>query len=425
MAEISRIQGPGGAPELPGKNRSEGPDSDKFKEELKLKRSQVGETDTEQQKKRKRPEEAEEEEDLEEGTAQGPTAPPAAPFSLGQEDQKINPLDMQSPTGKTSPLASAQPTAAPLGSAAPPPFMVPSTDEVEDDASSQEEDMPPSLASEGESYTPTPYNQNVPQTPYPLGSQETPTFQQTTQAQSEQQKHQDTQKTTSTSSTSKAQGGKTAGPVIGEPTDHVEDKQALLDQLSKKDQKEEAIPPEDVIEGAPPAAVVASLAEIEKKKEPKEIDLDASFAPAAPTVTADTPLTPTPPPAYTSLPPHVLDAFERMAGTMTVMTLSGKTETTITLNSDKFASSRFFGTQIIIQEFSTAPKAFNIQINGSPEAVAIFQGNAEDLMAAFQHGNYNFRVNRLDTGLLADRPVFSRKEKITDKNQDQPGQGSQ
>jgi hypothetical protein len=124
---------------------------------------------------------------------------------------------------------------------------------------------------------------------------------------------------------------------------------------------------------------------------------------------------------YAIMNPQVQDIFDRMVGVMTVMQASGMTETTITLNAPQFASSVFFGTQIIIQEFSTAPQAYNIQINGSAQAVALFQGNAEDLMAAFQSGNYNFRVNRLEMGYLTERPLFKRKEKASGDKQDQKG----
>ncbi|HKZ00289.1 MAG TPA: hypothetical protein VJ112_03885, partial [Rhabdochlamydiaceae bacterium] len=111
-----------------------------------------------------------------------------------------------------------------------------------------------------------------------------------------------------------------------------------------------------------------------------------------------------------------------MVGVITVMSSSGVTETVITLNSPQFASSVFFGAQIIIQEYSTAPKAFNIQLNGNPQALDIFQGNADDLMAAFQYGNYNFKINRLDTGLLREpQHLIQRKEDIGKEPEEQKG----
>jgi hypothetical protein len=142
------------------------------------------------------------------------------------------------------------------------------------------------------------------------------------------------------------------------------------------------------------------------------------FQTPAPVATTSA-LSPLPP--YAMMHPEVQELFDRMVGVMTVMNMSGLTETVITLNMPQFASSVFFGTQIIIHEFSSAPQAFNIQLNGTPQAVDLFQNNVEDLMAAFQSGNYNFRVNRLDTGYFSEKPLFRRKEKAEGKNQDKPG----
>lgn len=139
-------------------------------------------------------------------------------------------------------------------------------------------------------------------------------------------------------------------------------------------------------------------------------------------ISVEAPSVPEAIPPYAMMRPEVQEIFDRMVGVMTVMNLSGMTQTVITLNMPQFASSVFFGTQIIIQEFSSAPQAFNIQLNGTPEAVELFQGNADDLMAALQAGNYNFRVNRLETGFLTtERPLFRRKEKLEGGRQEKTG----
>ncbi len=166
----------------------------------------------------------------------------------------------------------------------------------------------------------------------------------------------------------------------------------------------------------------AAIAADEKKKLPPE---QMTSLPA-PTELAQS----LPPPIFglETLPPYahmdlqVQELFDRMVGVMTVMNLSGMTETVMTLNSPQFASSVFFGSQIIIQEFSTAPQTFNIQLNGSAQAVALFQGNADDLMAAFAAGNYNFRINRLETGYLPERPLFRRGDSPSGGNQEQTGE---
>ncbi len=95
---------------------------------------------------------------------------------------------------------------------------------------------------------------------------------------------------------------------------------------------------------------------------------------------------------------------------MTVMNTTGVTKTTINLDNPKFANSVFYGAQIVISEFSTAPKAYNIQLLGNQQAVALFTNNAQELVAAFQAGNYTFKVNRIDTGYLTGAPEERKRE---------------
>lgn len=115
-----------------------------------------------------------------------------------------------------------------------------------------------------------------------------------------------------------------------------------------------------------------------------------SIAPPSPAVT----------PVYTHLPAEIAALFDRMVGVMTVITTSGVTETTISLDAPQFESSLFFGSEITIREYSTAPKAFNIELKGNVQAVAQFQANIPSLEQAFKAGNYRFKVNRIDTSLM-------------------------
>jgi len=100
--------------------------------------------------------------------------------------------------------------------------------------------------------------------------------------------------------------------------------------------------------------------------------------------------------------------FEKMASCMVVMTSSGETETTMVMDKP---GSLFFGTQITIREFSTAPKAFNVEITSLAQALNAIELNKSSLLSAFQHGNFNFSVHRLETYLQnEERPVLHRKE---------------
>ena len=98
------------------------------------------------------------------------------------------------------------------------------------------------------------------------------------------------------------------------------------------------------------------------------------------------------------------------------MKASGVSETVIKLNAPTGSRlSIFNGSEISIKEYSSAPKIFNIQFNGNPEAVNLVQGNLGNLMAALSDKEYNFKVNRFDIGLVSDKdePLFKRKGAIS------------
>ena len=187
-------------------------------------------------------------------------------------------------------------------------------------------------------------------------------------------------------------------------------------------------PPPLEKEGAPPLgkkaeaeAAPLSFEEAMRKRGEKE-DKGAAAPALSHEAMAAAPLPPapeiTPPPApvetssYAHLSPAVLALFERIAGVMTVMTQSGVTETTVSLTSDQFKSSHFFGAEIVIREYSTAPKQFNIEVRGNEEAVAQFQANIPNLESAFRTGKYNFGIHRLETSIkrIDDKPVAREKE---------------
>lgn len=111
------------------------------------------------------------------------------------------------------------------------------------------------------------------------------------------------------------------------------------------------------------------------------------------------------------LSPETLSLYYQMVGTIYVMTSPpGISRTEIVLNAPSFANSRFFGATILIEKYATAPDSLNIRLSGSNEAVTAFNQNIPNLMAAFQNGNFSFRVNRIDTAYSSERPVFRRKE---------------
>lgn len=200
----------------------------------------------------------------------------------------------------------------------------------------------------------------------------------------------------------------------------IQEKEAFVKGL-EAEKKEKAELPKQEEEVAPQAlpSQVPTVKETAKKEEKEEKIIPLS-APA-PTVTGPTmPAVELPPPSpanYVRLPSQVLELYERMVGVMTIMVDSGIKETTIHLTADQFASSPFYGSQIIIKEYATAPKEFNIQFNTTAQAAPIFQHHITDLMAAFQQGNYNFKVRQVEVNIREE--LVKRKESAGGDTQDQ------
>ncbi len=118
-------------------------------------------------------------------------------------------------------------------------------------------------------------------------------------------------------------------------------------------------------------------------------------------------------PSFSSgLSDHIEALFEKMASQMIVMDLASETQTSFSLDNPQFSSSSFFGTTIIIKEFATAPKAFNIEIISNPLAIGTIQRNQQQLLSLFAQGNFHFTVHRLETQIEQDsnRPLLHRHE---------------
>lgn len=114
------------------------------------------------------------------------------------------------------------------------------------------------------------------------------------------------------------------------------------------------------------------------------------------------------------LRPQIIPIFYQMVGTIMMMSKQGVSTTEILLNNPAFAGSKFFGASIEIVKYATAPDSLNIRLSGSNEAVTAFNQNIPGLMAAFQTGNFRFRIGRIDAVYSAEKPVFRRKEKDED-----------
>jgi hypothetical protein len=146
----------------------------------------------------------------------------------------------------------------------------------------------------------------------------------------------------------------------------------------------------------PPEGEEMGMLGEEKKEKKKEFPEATAATASIPLPTSDVTLPPVVPspetPAYATLSPQVNELFSQMVGAVIIVHDSGVTTTTIVIN---MPGSVFDQTQVKIDQYSTAPMSYNIQLIGTPQAVAAFTDNLADLAAAFKQGEYAFETNIL------------------------------
>lgn len=200
------------------------------------------------------------------------------------------------------------------------------------------------------------------------------------------------------------------------PVDEDQCDKDLFRMIEEEEEKDE------IPEGVMAAAPSLNSAPEQKKEKTGAVQTPALPANAHMLFFSNSLNTPPPTSMRISLSPEVQALFEKMASTMIVMQTSGEAETTLFLDSPQFASSIFFGTQITIREFSTAPKAFNVEIVSTPSAIHAIDPCKNDLLSAFQNGHFNFSIHRFDTYIhTEERPVLHRKENNGDDHQERKG----
>lgn len=104
------------------------------------------------------------------------------------------------------------------------------------------------------------------------------------------------------------------------------------------------------------------------------------------------------PTPYTRLTPEMMEMFDNLILHMQVMEESDVRETTFTLGGKAFEGSVLHGSKIIIREYQkSAPLQYNIEFEGSPEAIEKLSKKMDALTLALTHGNYSFKVHRFET----------------------------
>ena len=170
---------------------------------------------------------------------------------------------------------------------------------------------------------------------------------------------------------------------------------------------------------APPEEVAKIQKEKQKKDQAEKV---AESGGVTPTQTPEgmpiaAPGAEAPPPSYLNLPPAVFELFDKMVSYITIEhSKSGTTTATVHID---MKGSVFDGAKLELKRVPTAPNTFNIQLQGTPEAVQLFNSNAQDLAAAFQYGKYSFDVNVQRASLLDE--YRSKARRVTRKSDTEKG----
>lgn len=112
--------------------------------------------------------------------------------------------------------------------------------------------------------------------------------------------------------------------------------------------------------------------------------------------------------------------FHKLVETLISTDQDGIKETTLFLEGDPFSSSIFEGGKIIITEYSTAPKIFNIHFMLDQNARTVIEGKLTELTSVFQQGAFQFAVHRIDTSLLSEdeKHAIRRVERETEEEKE-------
>lgn len=112
--------------------------------------------------------------------------------------------------------------------------------------------------------------------------------------------------------------------------------------------------------------------------------------------------------------------FDKMCSEMLVMTSESCSKTVLILQSTEFTNSPFYGAEVTLEEFSTAPKIFNVSIRANDSAIILIQSHLAGFMQLLEDRNFSFGINRIDTSILTGSSLSkeSKELKKIKKNQD-------
>ncbi len=127
-------------------------------------------------------------------------------------------------------------------------------------------------------------------------------------------------------------------------------------------------------------------------------------------------------PTSSLMPIDALELIDQVCSEILVMETESSSQTTFILQGERFSNSSFYGAEITIEEFSTAPKLFNISIKTTDSAITIIQTQIAGFLNLLEKRDFSFGINRIDTSLQTESPTGKEKsdqDRQKDKKREQ------
>ena len=169
-----------------------------------------------------------------------------------------------------------------------------------------------------------------------------------------------------------------------------------------------------------------SLSDEKKEEEEPELCINTPPCPYIPTIQGPTKNLVSNKVEKFSLNTEILTLIEKLGAEMIIMTTEDSNHTTIHLGDNYPQGSVLNNLEISIQEFSTAPKIFNVTLTSSPESLEKISPYISQLLNVFRERKFDFSINRIETEISSGKPLFCRKkESANDSHTDQQGSRKQ
>jgi hypothetical protein len=115
---------------------------------------------------------------------------------------------------------------------------------------------------------------------------------------------------------------------------------------------------------------------------------------------------------YHRLHPEMNQFFKELVSELVLLNSSGKSETMITIASPHLQTSPLYGMQILITEYSSAPKSFNVELYASPTALALVAPHIKEFTSTFDKNKFAFDIHRLELYHQEKEPLLKKVESL-------------